>query len=142
MSDKSVDRIVGEYATAIVSAYIASHTISTTEISALFVDVVRTLRVLASPVAGLATNPITVAGPYDRCRDAQLTCLEDGRRMKLLKRHLYVSHGMTPEEYRAKWNLSADAPMVASGYAALRSGLAKQHGLGLKRYVSAPRMPR
>jgi predicted transcriptional regulator len=61
-----------------------------------------------------------------------LICMEDGLTMKMLKRHLLTVHGLTPEEYRAKWNLPADYPMVASDYAKLRSSLALQSGLGLK----------
>jgi predicted transcriptional regulator len=61
-----------------------------------------------------------------------LICMEDGLTMKMLKRHLLTVHGMTPDEYRAKWNLPTDYPMVASNYAKLRSSLALQSGLGLK----------
>jgi predicted transcriptional regulator len=61
-----------------------------------------------------------------------LICMEDGLSMKMLKRHLLTVHGMTPEEYRAKWGLPDDYPMVASEYAKLRSSLALQSGLGLK----------
>jgi len=61
-----------------------------------------------------------------------LICMEDGLTMKMLKRHLLTVHGMTPDEYRAKWNLPSDYPMVAADYAKLRSSLALQSGLGLK----------
>ena len=61
-----------------------------------------------------------------------LICMEDGLTMKMLKRHLLTVHGMTPEEYRAKWGLPSDYPMVAKDYAKLRSSLALQSGLGLK----------
>jgi predicted transcriptional regulator len=61
-----------------------------------------------------------------------LICMEDGLTMKMLKRHLLTVHGLTPDEYRAKWNLPEDYPMVASDYAKLRSSLALQSGLGLK----------
>jgi predicted transcriptional regulator len=61
-----------------------------------------------------------------------LICMEDGFSMKMLKRHLQTVHGMTPEEYRAKWGLPDDYPMVAKEYATLRSSLALQSGLGLK----------
>jgi predicted transcriptional regulator len=64
--------------------------------------------------------------------DDRLICMEDGLSMKMLKRHLLTVHGMTPDEYRAKWNLPGDYPMVASQYAKLRSSLAVQSGLGLK----------
>jgi predicted transcriptional regulator len=73
--------------------------------------------------------------------DDHLICMEDGLSMKMLKRHLLTVHGMTPDEYRKKWNLPADYPMVASQYAKLRSNLAVQSGLGLKpqdRGASAP----
>lgn len=59
-----------------------------------------------------------------------IVCLEDGKKLKMLKRHLKTAFGMTPDEYRKKWNLSADYPMVAPGYAAKRSELAKNIGLG------------
>lgn len=61
-----------------------------------------------------------------------LICMEDGLSMKMLKRHLLTVHGMTPDEYRAKWSLPSDYPMVAAEYAKLRSSLALQSGLGLK----------
>jgi predicted transcriptional regulator len=61
-----------------------------------------------------------------------IVCLEDGKKLKMLKRHLMSTYGMTPEEYRAKWNLPADYPMVAPNYAQRRSEFAKQIGLGRK----------
>lgn len=64
--------------------------------------------------------------------DDHLICMEDGLSMKMLKRHVLTVHGMTPEEYRAKWGLPPDYPMVAAEYAKLRSNLALQSGLGLK----------
>ncbi len=64
--------------------------------------------------------------------DDYLVCLEDGLTMKMLKRHLLTVHGLTPDEYRAKWGLPDDYPMVAANYAKLRSSLAKESGLGLR----------
>ena len=64
--------------------------------------------------------------------DDLLTCLEDGLSMKMLKRHLLTVHGLTPDQYRAKWGLPPDYPMVAANYAKLRSNLAKESGLGLR----------
>ena len=61
-------------------------------------------------------------------------CLEDGKKLKMLKRHLRTAYGMSPEEYRSKWNLPADYPMVAPNYAARRSEFAKKSGLGLRRH--------
>ena len=62
-----------------------------------------------------------------------IVCLEDGKKLKMLKRHLRTTHGLTPEEYRAKWGLPADYPMVAPNYAAQRSAFAKKIGLGRKK---------
>jgi predicted transcriptional regulator len=64
--------------------------------------------------------------------DDRLICLEDGLSMKMLKRHLLTVHGLTPDQYRAKWGLPADYPMVAANYAKLRSSLARESGLGLR----------
>jgi predicted transcriptional regulator len=64
--------------------------------------------------------------------DDYIVCLEDGKKLKMLKRHLMTSYNMTPEEYRAKWGLKADYPMVAPNYAAKRQELAKKIGLGRK----------
>lgn len=61
-----------------------------------------------------------------------IICLEDGKQLKMLKRHLATAYGLTPEEYRAKWNLGEEYPMVAPRYAELRSSLAKRNGLGIK----------
>ena len=70
--------------------------------------------------------------------DDYIVCLEDGKKLKMLKRHLMTAYGMTPEEYRAKWGLKPDYPMVAPNYAAKRQELAKKIGLGRKPRV-APR---
>jgi predicted transcriptional regulator len=65
-----------------------------------------------------------------------IVCLEDGRKLKMLRRHLFVSYNLTPEQYRQKWGLPADYPMVAPDYIALRSALAVKHGLGRNRALS------
>jgi predicted transcriptional regulator len=70
-----------------------------------------------------------------------IVCLEDGKRLKTLKRHLETAHGMTPEAYRAKWGLKPDYPMVARSYAATRQALAKQIGLGRKSSAPPPPAP-
>ena len=69
--------------------------------------------------------------------DDYLICLEDGKKFKSLKRHLSTAYGMTPDEYRAKWGLNRDYPMVAPAYASARSSLARQMGLGRKREDAA-----
>jgi predicted transcriptional regulator len=70
--------------------------------------------------------------------DDYIVCLEDGKKLKMLKRHLMTAYGMTPEEYRAKWGLKADYPMVAPNYAKKRQELAKKIGLGRKPRVVEP----
>jgi predicted transcriptional regulator len=84
-------------------------------------------------VAGPA-EPLKPAVPIKRSiTPTYLVCLEDGKKFKSLKRHLRTRYQMTPDQYRAKWNLPADYPMVAPDYAAARSQLAKQMGLGQQR---------
>src|SRR4051812_6601784 len=86
-----------------------------------------------------------VGNPRDSIRLAARTiastCLEDGKRFKSLKRHLRTVYDLTPEQYRAKWGLLADYPMVAPNYAAARSELAKQMGLGARRGKTTPVKP-
>jgi predicted transcriptional regulator len=76
--------------------------------------------------------------PKKSVTDDYIVCLEDGKKLKMLKRHLATSYDMTPAEYRAKWNLPRDYPMVAPAYAAQRSELARQFGLGRKPAAVAP----
>jgi predicted transcriptional regulator len=73
--------------------------------------------------------------------DDYIICLEDGKQLKMLKRHLMTAYGMTPEQYRAKWGLRHDYPMVAPNYAAMRQELAKKIVLGRKRAEPAPEKP-
>jgi len=119
-------------AARIVSAHVGHNSVGSTEIPRLIRDVYETLAEIghssAKPgaVADGQRAPRRRAGPADEI----LTCRECGMTMKMLKRHLLTVHGMTPESYRRKHNLSADTPMVTSNYAELRSQLAKASGLG------------
>lgn len=116
-------------ATRIVSAYLGNHRLSQTEIPAVIRDVHGALQELAgTPAAAPAQRP---AVPIQRSVTPDyLVCLEDGRKLKMLKRHLRSAYGLTPEQYRAKWGLGPDYPMVAPRYAKERSEFAKQIGLG------------
>ena len=78
-------------------------------------------------------KPRPAVNPKRSVTDDYIICLEDGQKFKSLKRHLMSHYGMTPEEYREKWGLAADYPMVAPAYAAQRSKLAREMGLGRKR---------
>ena len=122
------------YATQIVSAYVSNNTIAATELPALLQTVYATLGRLATGETSGFPGPSRVpAIPIKKSVTPEfLICLEDGKKFKSLKRHLRAAYGMSPDDYRARWNLSADYPMVAPNYARTRSTLAVQMGLGHK----------
>ena len=119
-----------ELTSDIVVAYAGNNSIPSTDLPALIETVYRTLsQVGHAPVE--AESQQKPAVPVKRSiSDNAVVCLECGKGQKTLKRHLAAAHGMTPEEYRAKWRLSPDYPMVAPEYAEKRRQLAKQIGLG------------
>ena len=118
----------------IVSAYVSNNTVSSAEMPALISQVYSALMRVSKGAADAApAAPLTPAVPVKRSITPEyLVCLEDGKKFKSLKRHLR-QYRMTPDQYRAKWNLPADYPMVVPNYAAARSQLAKQMGLGQQR---------
>ncbi|MCH9020131.1 MAG: MucR family transcriptional regulator [Proteobacteria bacterium] len=121
-------------ATAIISAYVSHHELSSSQIP----EVIRSVFAILSSQAGdggaAAQEPPKPAVSIRKSVTPDyIVCLEDGMKLKMLKRHLRTTFGMTPEEYRAKWGLAADYPMVAPNYAAQRSAFAKTIGLGRKR---------
>jgi predicted transcriptional regulator len=119
----------------IVSAHIANNNVSVDELPDLIRDVHQALATVGqAPAEPIKAEP--AVDPKESVFADHILCLECGASMKMLKRHLATDHGMTPEEYRAKWNLPASYPMVAPEYAATRSQLAKDMGLGRK--VEAP----
>lgn len=119
-----------------VTAFLSNNQVPAHEVPEL-VRQVRNSILSLSNGTGEETSPLSPAKPAVPIKrsvtDAYIVCLEDGLKFKSLKRHLRSSYGMTPEEYRAKWGLPHDYPMVAPNYAAHRSKLAKQIGLGRKR---------
>jgi predicted transcriptional regulator len=117
----------------IVSAFIANNSVQTSELPALIGSVHHALKDAGSAKAQ-AEKELVPAVPIKKSITPDfLISLEDGRRYKSLKRHLRTSYNMTPDEYRAKWALPADYPMVAPNYAKTRSELARSMGLGQKR---------
>jgi predicted transcriptional regulator len=115
----------------IVSAYVGNNSITTADLPNLIQSVHRALTGVAGGVEAEAVAPKEPAVPLKRSiTPDHLICLEDGRKFKSLKRHLRTKYNMSPEEYRAKWNLPKDYPMVAPNYDKARSELAKQMGLG------------
>lgn len=120
----------------IVSAHVANNDVEPGKLPELIREVYQTLaRVGQEPAE--AAKPKPAVPPNRSVFHDHLVCLEDGKKMKMLKRHLMTDHQMTPEQYRARWDLPASYPMVAPDYAKTRSELAKQIGLGQKRV--APR---
>jgi predicted transcriptional regulator len=133
MSDTPATDLIGLTA-EIVSAYVSNNTVATGDIPALINQVHSALLRVSSGQAEASSEPPKPAVPVKRSINADfLICLEDGKKFKSLKRHLRTQYTMTPEQYREKWGLPADYPMVAPNYAAARSQLAKQMGLGQQR---------
>ena len=132
MADHSDEASCIQLTASIVSAYVCNNTVSGAEIPALISQVYSALmRVSKGAAAAALAEPLKPAVPIKRSITTEyLVCLEDGKKFKSLKRHLRTQHQMTPDQYRAKWNLPVDYPMVAPNYAASRSQLAKQMGLG------------
>jgi predicted transcriptional regulator len=124
-----------ELAADIMSAYVSNNSVRVSDLPGLFGEIHSALvhissgtTVVAAPEAQMPAVPIKKSIANDH-----LICLEDGKKFKSLKRHLRTNHNMTPEEYRQKWHLASDYPMVAPAYAKARSALAVSMGLGQKR---------
>jgi predicted transcriptional regulator len=124
---------LAELTAEIVAAYVGSNTVSREDIPKLITDVHAAL--VNAPKLGSESAPETQEPAVSIRRSVTpdaIVCLEDGKKFKSLRRHLQSDHGLTPEQYRAKWNLKRDYPMVAPNYAKARSELAKSLGLGRK----------
>ena len=113
----------------LVAAYVSKNSLSPSELPQLINTVHEALRM---PEQAAAFVPEPAVPIKKSIRPDYVICLEDGKKLKMLKRHLRTSYNMTPDEYRQKWGLSSDYPMVAPKYAAKRSELAKKIGLGRK----------
>jgi MucR family transcriptional regulator, transcriptional regulator of exopolysaccharide biosynthesis len=134
MAENSGENVFIELTANIVSAYVSNNSVPSADIPNLISQVHAALkRVSGVQVVGLA-EPLKPAVPVKRSITPEhIVCLEDGQKFKSLKRHLRTRYNMTPEQYREKWALPADYPMVAPNYAAARSQLAKDMGLGQQR---------
>jgi len=125
----------------ITAGYLRGNPLPAAGIPEVISLVYNALRQIGQPVVP-ETEPQRPAVPIRKSVTAEyIVCLEDGKKMKMLKRHLRSTYGMTPEEYRAKWNLPADYPMVAPAYAEKRSEFAKAIGLGRSRTEPEPEAP-
>ena len=117
----------------VVSAYVSNNALASGQIPELIQTVYASLESLSETSPEPEPEPQKPAVPIRKSvGDDYIICLEDGKKLKMLKRHLRTNYGMTPEEYRAKWGLASDYPMVAPAYAKQRSAFAKKIGLGRK----------
>jgi len=118
-------------ATDIVAAYVSNNPVPVSELPAMIKSVHATLGGLTGAAGGdIATSQKPAVPLKKSITPEYLVCLEDGKKLKMLKRYLRSRYGLSPDQYRAKWGLPADYPMVASNYAAQRSEFAKKIGLG------------
>ena len=113
----------------IVAAHVGNNSVAVGDLPQLIQEVYRTLASVGSAPA-VPERPQPAVPVRKSVTPDYIVCLEDGKKLKMLKRHLKTAYNMTPEEYREKWELPADYPMVAPAYAEARSRLAKQMGLG------------
>ena len=130
-----------ESVTDIVAAYVQNNQVPVTELVTLIASVGAALNRLNEPPEEAKPALTPAVSPKKSIFPDYIISLEDGKQYKSLKRHLMSRHGLTPQEYRAKWGLPSDYPMVAPNYAAARSQLAKSLGLGKKRNVEAAPAP-
>jgi predicted transcriptional regulator len=134
MNDNSTGATFIELTADIVSAYVSNNSVSAGDLPALISDVHSALTRISTGRVEVSTEPPKPMVPVKKSiTDDYIVCLEDGKKFKSLKRHLRTQYNLTPEQYREKWGLAADYPMVAPNYAAARSQLAKQMGLGQQR---------
>lgn len=133
MNEETIDHAsLLELTSDIVSAHTSNNAVPTGDLPALIQNVYATLAGLEQP-APEPVEELKPAVPIKKSvQDDYIVCLEDGKKLKMLKRHLSTAYNMTPDEYRARWGLPHDYPMVAPNYSATRKDLAKKIGLGRK----------
>jgi predicted transcriptional regulator len=128
MDQKSEEDILKQV-TEIVAAYVSKNEVAAADLPALIKSVHATLGGIGGDTRAVSVKPPAVPIKKSITPD-YIVCLEDGKKLKMLKRYLRTRYALSPEAYRAKWNLPADYPMTAPNYAAKRSDFAKQIGLG------------
>mgnify|MGYP000166715932 CR=1 FL=1 len=139
MDEASAPPELLDLTTAIVVAYAGSHTLPAGELPRLIKDVFATLRDAGAAPPEPPADTLVPAVPVKKSvMPDHLVCLEDGKKLKMLKRYLATRYNMTPAEYRQRWGLPDDYPMAAPSYAAMRSKLAKELGLGRKPAATTP----
>jgi predicted transcriptional regulator len=116
----------------IVAAHVSNNSVAVSDLPTLIQNVHGALSGLGTPVAAPVVKQEPAVSIRSSIKPDYVVCLEDGKKLKMLKRHLMTHYGMTPDDYRAKWGLPADYPMVAPNYAEQRRTLAVKIGLGRK----------
>ncbi|MCC4246204.1 MucR family transcriptional regulator [Stappia indica] len=134
MTDTVADDNLIDLTADIVSAYVSNNTVASSDLAGLINEVYNALQRTSGSTVEPEPEPLRPAVPVKKSVTPDyIICLEDGKKFKSLKRHLRTHYDMSPEEYREKWGLPTDYPMVAPNYAAARSELAKKMGLGQQR---------
>ena len=142
MSEGSNQQGLLALTTEIVAAFVGNNGVAMGDVPALVSSVFQALRTTGEGQPEKSVETLTPAVPIKKSVQHDfIVCLEDGKKLKMLKRHLATRYHMTPEDYRRRWGLSKDYPMVAPAYAAQRSELAKQIGLGRKAAAPAVTEP-
>lgn len=116
----------------IISSYVSHNTVKADDLSSLMDTVFKTLSNMNGDASAIVDRPQPAVPIKKSVMPDYIVCLEDGKKLKMLKRHLKTAYNMSPEEYRERWGLPADYPMVAPNYAKQRSRLAKDIGLGTR----------
>ncbi len=132
MSDDTPSDELKTLTTQIVSAHVSNNTVAVSDLPALIKKIYHTWAGASAEAPPAPERPQPAVPIKKSITPNYIVCLEDGKQLKMLKRHLKTAFNMTPEEYRARWGLAPDYPMVAPNYAKQRSRLAKQIGLGTK----------
>ncbi|WP_225770445.1 MucR family transcriptional regulator [Inquilinus sp. Marseille-Q2685] len=122
----------------IVAAHVSHNSVAPNDLPALIEQVYGALTGLGKPSTPAPSRPEPAVPIRKSVTPDYIVCLEDGKKLKMLKRHLQAAYSMTPDEYRERWGLPADYPMVAPNYAKQRSSLAKSIGLGTRRVAEPP----
>lgn len=126
----------------IVAAHVSNNNVAVEDVASLITSVYGALAGLGQAAPEPEAAPEPAVSIRSSVKPDHIVCLEDGKKLNMLKRHLSTYHGMTPDEYRARWNLPSDYPMVAPNYAEKRRDLAKKIGLGRKPGQKRGRKPK
>jgi predicted transcriptional regulator len=133
MADQSNTNDLLALTTEIVAAHVSNNTVAVSDLPQLINQVYQSLQNIGGAAAPVQPDrPQPAVNPKKSVTPDYIICLEDGKKLKMLKRHLKTAYNMSPEEYRERWSLPADYPMVAPNYAKQRSRLAKEIGLGTR----------